>query len=136
MHDRKGDAPRCSPGNAYCVTSIDRERRVAVIAAGMSFPQALGLRKALAPRWPDVTFIVEPEPDPAQYTFFPPIYQIIGVNQDRSRTMLMQGMTLEEAEAARDALLDTRALVFLWIWIERESNVVAEANASRHGALH
>jgi hypothetical protein len=90
----------------------------------MSFPQALDLRKALAPRSPDATFIVEPDSDPPQYTS-PPVYQIIGVNQDLSRTVLMRGMTLQEAESARDALLDSRALVFVWIWVEREADVTA-----------
>src|SRR5262245_41862595 len=116
--------PQFRPGNTYCVTSIDNHCRVATIASGMSFPQALELRKALAPGWPDVSFIVEPEPDPAQYTLFPPVYQIIGVNQDRTRTPLMNGMTLEEAHAARDSLLAMRDFAFLWIWIEREPDAV------------
>jgi hypothetical protein len=45
MHERKGaQRPRAQSGNTYCVTSIDNQRHVAVIAAGMSFPQALGGR--------------------------------------------------------------------------------------------
>jgi len=45
-------------------------------------------------------------------------YRILGVNPDHSRSVLMTGMPLDEAEAARDEILKTDE--YLWIWIERD----------------
>ncbi len=117
MSDREGERRQPQQTTAYCITSIDKRRGTEILAAGMTFQKAVELKKVLAKSFPDVAFIVEPEPDPSRFTQSPPVYQIIGVNEDHTRTMLMHGMTLEQAESTRDALLDTDA--FVWIWIER-----------------
>jgi hypothetical protein len=111
------DQPQSQVGN-YCITAIDKLRGVSAVAAGMTFRQAVELRGQLQKRWTDVAFIVEPEPDPERFCVELPVYQIVGVNEDRTRIILMMGMTLSQAEGARDSLLVTGA--FLWIWIERE----------------
>jgi hypothetical protein len=109
------DRPASKAGN-YCITAIDKAHGASAVAAGMTFRQAIELRQKMARRWSDITFIVEP--DDTHLTIEPSVYQIVGVNEDRSRTILMNGMTLDQAEAARDALLPIAA--FIWIWIERE----------------
>jgi hypothetical protein len=118
MSDREGERGQPQQSTAYCITSIDKRRGTEIVAAGMTFQKAVELKQSLANRFPDVAFVVEPEPDPSKFTLSPPVYQIIGVNDDHTRTVLMHGMTLEQAESTRDALLDTGA--FVWIWIERE----------------
>ena len=111
------DRPASGAGT-YCITAIDNKLGASAIAAGMTFRKAVELRAQLRKLWPDVAFIVEPEMVPDRFDLDPPIYQIVGVNDDRSRMILMIGMTLEQAESTRDALLETDA--FIWIWIERE----------------
>ena len=106
----------------YCITSLDAGCEPLIVAAGMEFPKAVDLKKKMANRWPAVAFIVEEEPDPSR--FCRPVYQLVGVNQDCSRTTLMVGMTLQEAEAARDELV--KIADFLWVWIECEPAAAAE----------
>lgn len=45
------------------------------------------------------------------------LYQIVAVARDRSRTVLMTGMELGQANAARDAIPTDNAIV--WFQVER-----------------
>jgi hypothetical protein len=46
------------------------------------------------------------------------LYQIVGVAADNSRTVIMSGMQLGEANAARDAILNDPS--YVWVMVERE----------------
>jgi hypothetical protein len=46
------------------------------------------------------------------------LYQLVAISRDRSRTVLMTGMTLDQANAARDDIPTDNAVV--WFKVERE----------------
>jgi len=48
----------------------------------------------------------------------PTHYQILALSKDGARPVLMTGMTLEQAEAAREEIVQTKE--YLWVWIERD----------------
>jgi len=47
------------------------------------------------------------------------LYQIVGVADDNSRTVIMSGMQLDEANAARDAILSDPS--YVWVIVQRET---------------
>jgi hypothetical protein len=47
------------------------------------------------------------------------LYRIVGIARDRSRAVLMTGMPLDEANAARKALYGERQ--YAWVQVERET---------------
>ena len=100
----------------YRITSLEPNAGAVVLARGLTAEEATRLRSGLAINWPEMAFTLEAESalEPGDDH----LCQVVGMGVNRHRKVLMTGMTSDQAQMARDAVLTIGN--YGWAWVERQ----------------